>query len=298
MSDYLMKEWLTFEEAASWLSDQTGKQVRSSVILNAARSHRLPVHYWPTDRKPIGLFAIETLPGVSPWKGSGFKPMPESPLMLDIEQCLLLCDVDGPVPVRHFEIFYENRVRGFSRPIGLSVLDHEPDIYGCYRLGPSGELACITAGEYDFVVHLGDLEQMHQGLPLPKPRPPHDIQIYAETLVGTDETVERALSTVGWLTCPLSEAESVVAPPRLQRGTNLLRALGFATHLIAELGEKLDMQAEIASDAKGYCRNKKPNAAAIARELARVAKMLKHDGHGVKGDGFEKLLRAGLDEVR
>ena len=97
MADYLLKEWLTRDEAACWLSDQTGQTYTETSIQRALNTFRLTAHYWPTDNAEIGLFALTLRTGKSDWRTSGLTPLPESPLHLDTERCSLSYVVDGPV---------------------------------------------------------------------------------------------------------------------------------------------------------------------------------------------------------
>ncbi|MCY0577830.1 hypothetical protein OVV35_26575, partial [Klebsiella pneumoniae] len=56
MSDFDFKDWLTFEEAADWLSRKTGESYSAEAITRAALKNRIQAYYWPKDGAEIGLF--------------------------------------------------------------------------------------------------------------------------------------------------------------------------------------------------------------------------------------------------
>lgn len=85
MPDYLFKEWLTFAEAAAWLTDATGKHFSADAITRAVMTARLPAHYWPTDGAEIGVFTLHMQSNAMHQELSGLKPMAESPTGLDLE---------------------------------------------------------------------------------------------------------------------------------------------------------------------------------------------------------------------
>ena len=76
-----------------------------------------------------------------------------------------------------------------------------------------------------------------------------------------------------------------------------MRALGFAAHLIAELGAKLDALERLPSQHLDFRRGDRPNASRIADALADIAKTKRHEGHGVRGAGFRKLIAQALKSV-
>lgn len=295
MADYLLKEWLTLDEAACWLSDQTGQTYTETSIQRALNTFRLPAHYWPTDNAEIGLFALTLRPGKSDWRTSGLTPLPESPLHLDTDQCSLSYVVDGPVPLPNYELFSENQARHFPRPIGIFTPTGDGELNGCYRIDENERPACITTGSSQVLIHLADLQEFKEGLPLPPQRPSHNLYIETSRLAGTNRTIIRSRSSANWFSYPDAIKQADISD---EKGTlPVLRALGFATHVIAEIGAHLDAKETIASNRKNFMRGGKPNVSAIARTLTKVASDLRHTGHGTTGEGFQKLLSAGLREV-
>lgn len=294
MADYLLKEWLTPEEAACWLSDQTGQTYTEASIQRALKTFLLPAHFWPTDNAEIGLFSLTLKPGKTDWRTSGFTPLPESPLQLDMDQCSLAYVVDGPVPLPHYELFAENFARECPRAIGIYTPTGDGELNGCYRIDDQGRPTCITEGSSQVVIHVADLQALKEGLPLPPQRPGHSLFIETSRLIGTDTTIVRTRSSAKWLSYP-----EVAAPTNtVEKGAlPLLRALGFAAHLIGEIGSQVDSNEAIPGRRKGYMRGGKPNISAIARRLSEVASGLRHTGHGNTGEGFQKLLSAALREI-
>ncbi|MGE8504506.1 MAG: hypothetical protein ACN6P1_19990 [Pseudomonas sp.] len=299
MADYLLKEWLTFEEAASWLSDQSGKLYNAQTIQRAVTSFRLPAHYWPTDHAEIGLFELQLLPGayISDWRESGFRPLCESPMHLDTDRCVLADLIEGPVPFHQYEFFIESQIKRPTELIGISALLNADELYGCYRLDDQGRPASIFSGPYQALIHLADLEEMLAGLPLPRQRSPHEIESQVWRIGGTGEMLTRSRSTVQWFSYPESIVTDSTPSSTGDEKPATLRALGFATHLIAQLGQELDEKESIPSKQKGFTRGETPNISAISRQLAAIAKLLNHEGHGVKGEGFQKILRSALREI-
>jgi hypothetical protein len=295
MADYLLKEWLTLGEAACWLSDQTGQTYTETSIQRALITFRLPAHYWPTDNAEIGLFALTLGPGKSDWRTSGLTPLPESPLHLDTERCSLSYVVDGPVPLPHYELFSENQARQSPRPIGIFTPTGDGELNGCYRIDENERPACITTGSFQVLIHLADLQEFKEGLPLPPQRPPHNLYIETSRLVGTNGVHIRSRSSADWFSYP--DAIKQVDSANEKGSLPTLRALGFAAHVIAEIGAHLDSKETIASNRKNLMRGGKPNASAIARALTKVASDLRHTGHGTTGEGFQRLLSAALREV-
>lgn len=128
MTSYAFKEWLTFDEAAAWLTDNTGHSYDEPAISRAALNGRLPVHYWPTDDVNIGLYRLSLLPGAG--------DVVESPLNLDSDACAVVCLIDGPIPIRLYQLFLSaERISTHGRPVGLSADVDATDLYGCYRIG-------------------------------------------------------------------------------------------------------------------------------------------------------------------
>lgn len=132
---------------------------------------------------------------------------------------------------------------------------------------------------------------------MPAPMPPHGL-IFCEGLFQTlGQTLCLARSTVNWSSYPNVDAQPEITAEPDQRPEPLLRALGLATHLIAELGSKLDEHERLLSRRRRYTRGTSPNLTAISKALAVTAAKLRHEGHNFQGAGFEKLLRQALKEI-
>lgn len=291
MTSYAFKEWLTFDEAAAWLTDATGTPYDKEAISRAAENDRLPVHYWPTDDAHIGLYRLKLLPG------SG--DVVESPLNLDSDACEVLCLIDGPVPVRLYRLFKSAaQMLAHGRPVGLSASLGPDGLYGCYRIGENDRPLSIMQGNYEILIHLADLERLKNNLPMPTSAPPHDFIFTEGTFPALEQTLCLARSAVNWSSYPNAEPpipEFVAESER--RPEPLLRALGLAAHLIAELGGELDQNEQLVSRRRRYTRGGSPNITTISKALANTATKLRHDGHNFQGAGFEKLLRQALKEI-
>ena len=298
MPDYLFKEWLTFPEAAAWLTDATGKHFSADAISRAVMTARLPAHYWPTDGADIGLFALRMQPDAMPQEIPNLKPMAESPFYLDMQQSKILCLVDGPVPFAQYEIFHRRLQSSNPSPIGISAFLDKHKLYGCYRIGENVQPISMSSGSFQTLIHIADMEQLSKSLPLPIPQKSHSLLLESAYVVGFDQRLIRARSSVQWFSYPESSNAAESKPVSTdKRAEPLLRALGLATHLIAKLGTELDARETVPSHRRGYTRGASPNVAAIARTLTGIAEELRHEGHGFKGDGFQKLLSAALREV-
>lgn len=291
MTSYAFKEWLTFDEAAAWLTDKTGSPYDEQAISRAALNGRLSVHYWPTDDVEIGLYRLALLPN------SG--DVVESPLHLDNERCEVVCLIDGPIPIRHYQLFQSAAQTVISnRPVGLSARPNEDELYGCYRIGDEDRPTSVTQGNYKVLVHLSDMEQLQKNLPMPAPMLSHDLVFGECFLPAAGQRFYLASSSVSWSRYPDAEQLQPVAtaaPESLSEP--LLRALGLAAHLIAELGGKLDEHEQLVSHRRRYMRGSSPNITAISKALATTAVKLRHEGHNYQGAGFEKLLRQALRSV-
>lgn len=291
MTSYAFKEWLTFEEAAAWLTDTAGKPFDAKAISRAALNNLLPVHYWPTDDAEIGLFRVRLM--------SRLGDIVESPLHLNLEHCEVVCLVDGPVPFRRYRLFH-SAIHNIapSRPIGISAFPDEPELYGCYRIDEAGRPQCMAQGNYQVLVHISDLEQLSKGLQMPAVSAPHDLLLGVAHLDATEQVLYLARSAANWSNYP--DADLPIVPPLPDpetRSEPLLRALGFAAHLIAELGQKLDEHEQLQSRRRRYTVGASPNVSTIAQALADTAAKLRYEGHNFKGAGFTKLLRQALREI-
>lgn len=313
MSIYAFKEWLSFEEAAAWLSDSTGTNYESGSLMALALKGRVPVHYWPTDNAQIALFKVEP---VVP----NYKPLLESFVRLDHVNCEAFCLVDGPVPIHNFQVLFtslQNKVATGTVGIGTSIDGEET--YGCYRLGNDEQPKSVTLGEYELLIHLGDLEQVKRSLPMPPICKPYSLAIGTTTMHGFPETFPLARSAADWRNypdsdLPIAAQESAQANlhPALaglinQDGKDddltseqehqsepILRALGLAAHLIAELGKQLDAHEQTESRKRRFSKGGSPNVLQISKALAKTANEIRLEGHNYKGSGFQKLLSKAL----
>jgi len=292
MAIYAFKEWLNFEEAAAWLSDVTGDIYDESSLFRLALKRRLQVHYWPTDDAQMVLYKIGNgLPSAN--------PVIEAFVRLDLDSCEPVCMVDGPIPIRNFEIFFSSTQNTIARGVvGLSAYPQESGEYACYRLGQDDRLLSVTEGQFEVLIHRSDLEQTRVELPMPQVQQPHELMMGYLTNGGGIDPIPLARSSVKWSDYPDSDLP-------LPRSTNepegktepLLRALGLAAHLIADLGKRLDAHEQIESSKRRFVKGGSPNVSRISQALADTAGELRLEGHNFKGAGFSKLLTKALREL-
>lgn len=285
MTSYAFKEWLTFDEAAEWLSDATGKTFGSDAIERVAINGVLPVHYWPTDGAEIALFSIK----VDRPEFTLLEGLPE----IALEQCEITYPIVGPVPFSDYGLFLIAQEKKHLKPIGITAgFTDEIGVFGCYRVDEANRPVSITSGAFEVLVHISDLELLSKDLPFPKRLPSHHIRVGVLKTHGYDQSVQVAVSSLltttdGFLS---GDADS------LGKGkVPLLRALAFATHLIAKLGDQIDQSAQQPSHRKNFSRGGSPNISAISKALAEVSTELRYD---FKGEGFQKLLREALNEIK
>lgn len=307
MSSYEFKEWLNYSEAAAYLSDKTGRKFDADAINRAATNNIVRAHYWPTDDADLGVFSIvfdeERMKKLPPF----FERYIESPVPVLLEQAEYLVHFEGPVPITHYQIFAKNCKAGHKQPIGITIqinpLDSGTIIAGgCYRVDDNGKAVSLKEGLYDFFIHLSDLEQLAATLPDKPQLPPCLCNL--NLLKAPDQDVSEGTpfihSPVPWMAYPDSRGPeaSNVRPDRSaapKRPEPLLRTIGFAAHLIAELGDKLDQLENAGNRKRGLSCGGRPNCSTIAKELARVAADHNYD---LKDDGFSKTLSAALKHLQ
>lgn len=289
MGIYTFKEWLSFEEAAAWLTDSTGDSYDANSILRLALKGRVPVHYWPTDDAEIVIFRINMQANL---------PLLEGAAKLDLDVCEPVCTVFGPVPISNFRMLYPSIQKSHAGVVGLSFPHESPENYGCYRLGEDDRPQSIAHGEYELLIHLDDLETMREGLPLPKHCQPHTLLIPTLRSASLPDPIYIARSTADWHDLPDSDLPlPKPAHESVASSEPLLRALGVAAHLIAALGKQLDSHEQIESKKKRYAKGSLPNVSKISQAMAEAAAELRLEGHNFKGAGFSKLLTKALREL-
>lgn len=293
MGIYAFKEWLNFEEAAAWLSDATGSSYTENSVFRLALKGRVPVHYWPIDDALIALYRVaQDLPYVN--------PVIEAFVRLDLSGCEPISLVDGPIPIRNFGIFYSSaQNKKASGMVGLSAYPQEESgEYGCYRLGEDDFPRSIIDGGFEILIHLSDLQQIHADLPMPRARPPHELSIGYLTTNGVIDPIPLARSSVKWSDYPDSDLPLPQSANEPEAKTDpLLRALGLAAYLIADLGKQLDAHEQIESSKRRFVKGSSPNVSRISQALADTAGELRLEGHNFKGAGFSKLLTKALREL-
>lgn len=303
MSSYEFKEWLNYSEAAAYLSDKTGRKFDEDAIDRAATNNIVRAHYWPTDDADLGVFSIvydeERMKKLPPF----FARYVESPVPVFLEKAEYIIHFEGPVPITHYKIFAINCRAGHQQPIGITVQINPLDsgvitVGGCYRVGEDGKAISLKEGHYDFFIHITDLEQLAATLPNQPQLPPCicNLNLLKSPDEDSSEDIPFINSPAPWMAYPVTnrrEASNVLptttAAPK--RPEPLLRTIGFAAHLIAELGDKLDQFEKVGNRKRGLSCGGKPNCSTISKELARIA--AEHN-YELKNDGFSKTLSAAL----
>lgn len=303
MSSYEFKEWLNYSEAAAYLSDRTGRKYDADAIDRAANHDLLRVHYWPTDNAQLGVFQvvfdekrIKKLP-------SFFERSVESAMPVHLDRFDLLLPFEGPVPIMHYQVFAMNCRAPHRSPIGITVQVNPLDeglfvAGGCYRVGDQGEAISLKDGTYDYFIHVTELEELAKAIPDVPRQPPLICNFNLIKSRDENDSEDYAFihSSTPYMRYPEVAREgagksipSVMKAPK--RPEPMLRTIGLAAHLIAELGDQLDAYETIATRKKGLSCGEKPNCSTIARELARIAAEHNFD---LKSDGFSKTLSAAL----
>lgn len=305
MADHEFKNWLTFEEAAAWLSSKTSKEYTANAITRAVMKGRLPAYYWPSDGAEIGLFTnLKPLPpGYESWQ-----PLAHGGNFLNDYQSPPFCIYEGPVPIVDYEGFKRSASLSSPWPVGLTVQEGGVVIGGCYRIGTNDEPVSMAAADYLELIHIEHLEQF-----LSDPNTPHsapDTRIDRITL--GDQSIWLASCAVpagGSIDVEADQPPATDERPESKTGqppatdeqpeseAPALKALAFAAHLIANLADRLDETEPVASRRLGMKKAGKPVVSRIAAQLARTAEALNHTGHGYGAKGFQANLKRALDAI-
>jgi len=299
MSNYHFKQWLSFDDAVSWLSDHTDMPFSVAMLETALTAKIINVHAWALDRPEIHVVGnfdeavIEKLP-------SPYLTEAESRPSIDISLLTDECIFEGPIPLQDYEFFKTAMQRNTPNPLGITVFDGQGRTLVCYPL-KDDDIASFSDERIAYLFHLNDLKAFAEKLPSPPQASSVLIKYLRLTLSGTDQSyVEASSNSAGNapLSWDLPGPASETTETERQDDEPALRALGFATHLLAELSAELDEKEKLPGRRLDFQRGGKPNVSRIADALADMAKSLRHDGHGVQGAGFKKILAQALDTVK
>ncbi|MBN0963124.1 hypothetical protein JTL92_35085, partial [Pseudomonas aeruginosa] len=94
---------------------------------------------------------------------------------------------------------------------------------------------------------------------MPNITPPHGLALGIAEFPYTNQVLCLARSTLHWSNYPDLEFSSQHTSAGQSTTVPLLRALGFATHLIAQLGQELDALESLPSKRKRLTRGNSPN---------------------------------------
>jgi len=306
MSSYEFKEWLNFSEAAQYLSDKTGKKYDINAIHRAAARELIRAHYWPTDDAELGVFSIVYDEEKSKSLPSFIVRNVESAIPIRLDKLELLFQFQGPIPITHYEVFADNSRARHRKPVGITVqlLSENDEIFeigGCYRVDADGKAVGLNDGDYDFFVHVTELEELVTAIPNAPELPPLPCKLEVIKF-SEDENFEDLTyihSSAPYIRYPETEDiepgksnNNISKTPK--RPEPLLKTIGFAAYLIAELGDKLDQFQTTATHKKGLSCGGKPNCSSISKELSRIAATHNYD---LKSDGFYKNLSAALKHL-
>jgi len=298
MSDYHFKQWLSFDEAASWLSDHTDTAFTIAMLETALTARIITIHAWALDRPEVYVVGNfnEAITKKIP---SHFFVEAENRPCIDPSLLIGECAFEGPIPLQYYPVFKSAMERKTPNPLGITVVDEQGKQWVCYPVKDEN-IASFSDERIAYLFHLNDLKSFADQLPVPPAISPARIKYLKCTLQGTDQSYVEASSQiagnapVSWdLPGPHSEnvqAEQLDDEPAL-------RALGFATHLLAALSAELDAKEKLPGRRLDFQRGDKPNVSRIADALSDIAKSMRHDGHGVQGAGFKKILAQALASV-
>lgn len=299
MSDYHFKQWLSFEEAAEWLTDHTEMAFSVALLEKALTAKLIIVHVWAVDRPEIHLVG-NFHKAVIQDKPSPFIITAESRPNIDPGLLTDECVFEGPIPIQDYTFFKLAVKRNTPNPLGITVLDAQAEDWVCYPI-KEDQLGSFSEERLAYLFHLEDLKLLASELPTPRQIPTGLIKYLKCTLQGTDQSYVEASSYRAGntpLTWDLPAATSIATEIDQVDDEPALRALGFATHLLAELSAELDAKEKLPGRRLDFQRGGKPNASRIADALSDIAKSMRHDGHGVQGAGFKKILAQALASVK
>ncbi len=299
MSDYHFKQWLSFDEAASWLTDHTETAFTRAMLDTALAARIINIHAWALDRPETHVVGDFKKAVTDKIPNHFFVEAEDRP---GIDPSLLTdeCVFEGPIPIQYYPAFKSAMERNTPNPLGITVMDEQGAQWVCYPLR-GDNIASFSDERIVYLFHLNDLKMFADQLPVPPQVIPNPIKYLRCTLQGTEQSYVEASSCIAG-NAPLSwdlpgpdsksvQAEQVDDEPAL-------RALGFATHLLAALSAELDAKEKLPGRRLDFQRGDKPNVSRIADALSDIAKSMRHDGHGVQGAGFKKTLAHALASVK
>ncbi|HTN29730.1 MAG TPA: hypothetical protein VL178_02705, partial [Pseudomonas sp.] len=154
MADYNFKEWLTVEEAATWLADNAGKAYGAPALYRAIEKGLIQAYYWPGEKVSLGLFTYELAPDakeelLTPWGASDWRQKGQPLPFL------------GPVPFSDYGDFLDDATRRPTKTTGIGrLLDQYGGIINgyVYIVGANDEALSLSSIPYHVLVRLDALE--------------------------------------------------------------------------------------------------------------------------------------------
>lgn len=291
MVDIAFKDWLTIDETAAWLTKETGESYSAAAVERALAKGFLWPYYYP-DYGRIGLFRRYISLEEDTFKHGG-KPL----------------RFIGPLALYDYAGFKESIAGSPGKLLGvtlgrspelLNTLDGQYTYFDdvAYVLGENNEPLSLASHPHKILMRVLDLKQFAAALPEihPLPRPIYSTAhgVWAACFdIYADEALTPSIDHVS---LPQTTNEQDRQEPD---DMPALRALGFAAHLIADLGRQLDEHQSIASKRLQLStQSRKPVVSKIAKLLSDTATSLNHTGHGAQGRGFQEALTRALRELQ
>lgn len=292
MVDYHFKDWLTIEEAAAWLTNNTGTSYSAAAVDRVIKKGFLWPYYYP-ERGQLGLFRRRINLEDETVKPAG-RPL----------------QFIGPLALYDYAGFTETAARSPTALIG-SILGRSEvpppveDEYAyfddaAYLVGENDEPISLTSQPYKILIRAADLEDFAAGFPNPEPLPRPIYRTVPGVWAACFDIYADEAMTPG-IDHPPLEQPTKEQSQEAKNDTPALKALAFAAHLIADLADQLD--AHMHGDKQSSkrlglkFRNGKPIVSKIAKQLEKTATDLKHTGHGFKKSGFQETLSKALNEL-
>lgn len=334
MTPYSFRSWLTFAEAADYLSSKTNYQHTEQSIEDAVNSETLRAFFYTPDE--IALYFDDRPSGLP-----GSINLAECPhFLFDYESSQAWrahIAENTPIPIVGYHEFCKNiENRNKPNPCGITI--YGPDgavLGGVYSIGDNGQPCWITDTAFQLFIRKDELDELIKGgearwrrhtsnklymMLVPLESFPAELgrALFLENPEGIPQMDEYIIRMLAGETSNKSE------PATNDTDTKGLpaaqKALALSARLIAELGGLLQEFAEhsnnpeklteLANAARktygikyGFGSRDKPAVEGISRQLSSLAMELGHkDGagnpeHGYGPSGFQKTIKTALEAL-
>lgn len=331
MTPYSFRSWLTFAEAADYLSSKTNYQYTVQSIEDAVNSKTLRAFFYTPDEialyfdgRPSDLPVFITL---AEWPHFLFDYESSQAWRAHIAE-------NTPIPIMEYHEFCENiENRNKTNPCGITIYGPDGTVLGgAYSIGDNGQPCCITDTAFQLFIRKDELDELIKGGEARWRRDASNKQYMILGMLDFPAELGRASLLENPAGIPqmdeyiirmlASETSNKSEPATNDTDTKGLpaaqKALALSARLIAELGSLLQEFAEhsnnpeklteLANAARkaygtkyGFGTKGKPRVDGISKQLSALAMELGHkDGagnpeHGYGPSGFQKTIKTALE---